>query len=107
MYLQALAGCEKVLGRNHSSTLTTVNNLGSFYGKRGRLPDMLELVIEWGRNSIAFFGAHGRLLLQVSNDTSAQKAFLGQHAYDGGSTVCTRCNECGGVITASGGRTVC
>ena len=31
MYVRALAGYEKALGPDHTSTLTTVNNLGNLY----------------------------------------------------------------------------
>ena len=107
MYLQAVAGYEKALGRDHSSTLRIVNNLGDFYRKNCRLINMLELVSQWGSKGVALFGALGRLLLQVSDDKSAQRAFQYQHAYHGGSTVYAWCDECDGGITADCGRTVC
>ena len=37
MYQRALEGYEKALGRDHTSTLDTVNNLGSLYKDQGRL----------------------------------------------------------------------
>ena len=37
MYQQALAGKEKALGPNHTSTLDTVNNLGVLYRDQGKL----------------------------------------------------------------------
>jgi tetratricopeptide (TPR) repeat protein len=37
MYLRALAGKEKALGPEHSSTLDTVNNLGILYRAQGKL----------------------------------------------------------------------
>lgn len=37
MYLQALAGYEKLLGPNHISTLRTINNLGLLYTNQGKL----------------------------------------------------------------------
>src|SRR4051794_18257854 len=37
MYLRALAGEEKALGPDHSSTLDTVNRLGVLYAGQGKL----------------------------------------------------------------------
>ncbi|KAI4940627.1 hypothetical protein J4E91_011308 [Alternaria rosae] len=37
MYERALQGYEEALGRNHSSTLNTVNNLGILYKDQGKL----------------------------------------------------------------------
>jgi tetratricopeptide (TPR) repeat protein len=37
MYERALAGKEKTLGAEHTSTLDTVNNLGNLYGEQGKL----------------------------------------------------------------------
>ena len=37
MYLRVLAGREKALGPDHTSTLDTVNNLGLLYSERGTL----------------------------------------------------------------------
>jgi tetratricopeptide (TPR) repeat protein len=39
MYNWALAGYEKALGPEHTSTLTTVNNLGLLYNNLGRFED--------------------------------------------------------------------
>ena len=39
MYNRALAGREKALGPDHSSTLTTVNNLGVLYADQGCLAE--------------------------------------------------------------------
>jgi tetratricopeptide (TPR) repeat protein len=39
MYNRALAGKEKALGPEHTSTLDTVNNLGVLYADQGRLED--------------------------------------------------------------------
>jgi tetratricopeptide (TPR) repeat protein len=36
MYQRALEGYEKALGRDHTSTLNTVNNLGLLYADQGR-----------------------------------------------------------------------
>ena len=37
MYERALAGCEKALGAEHTSTLDTVHNLGKLYADQGKL----------------------------------------------------------------------
>ena len=37
MYVRALAGNEKALGPEHTSTLNTVNNLGNLYRDQGKL----------------------------------------------------------------------
>jgi tetratricopeptide (TPR) repeat protein len=37
MYLRALAGREKALGLDHTSTLDTIPNLGNLYGDQGKL----------------------------------------------------------------------
>jgi tetratricopeptide (TPR) repeat protein len=39
MYERALAGKEKALGADHTSTLDTVNNLGLLYAVQGRLAE--------------------------------------------------------------------
>jgi tetratricopeptide (TPR) repeat protein len=39
MLQRALAGYEKVLGPDHTSTLDTVNNLGLLYGDQGKLDE--------------------------------------------------------------------
>ncbi|KIX05938.1 uncharacterized protein Z518_03912 [Rhinocladiella mackenziei CBS 650.93] len=39
MYMLALAGYEKELGPDHTSTLSTVNNLGNLYRDRGKLDE--------------------------------------------------------------------
>ena len=39
MYGRALAGREKALGPDHTSTLDTVNNLGILYGDQGKLAE--------------------------------------------------------------------
>ncbi|KAI9776252.1 MAG: hypothetical protein M1839_000486 [Geoglossum umbratile] len=39
MYKRALAGYEKALGPDHTSTLDTVNNLGGLYSDQGRLAE--------------------------------------------------------------------
>jgi tetratricopeptide (TPR) repeat protein len=45
MFERALRGWEKVLGAEHKSTLTTVNNLGLLYADQGRL-DNAEAMFE-------------------------------------------------------------
>jgi hypothetical protein len=37
MYLRALAGREKALGPDHTSTLDTIHNLDNLYGDQGKL----------------------------------------------------------------------
>jgi tetratricopeptide (TPR) repeat protein len=39
MYQRALEGKEKALGREHTSTLDTVNNLGNLYSDQGKLDE--------------------------------------------------------------------
>ncbi|KAJ5908501.1 hypothetical protein N7495_001183 [Penicillium taxi] len=39
MYMRALAGYEKALGSDHTSTLLTVNNLGLLYSDQGKLDE--------------------------------------------------------------------
>jgi hypothetical protein len=39
MYVRALAGYEKALGPDHTSTLDTVNNLGLLYADQGKLAE--------------------------------------------------------------------
>jgi tetratricopeptide (TPR) repeat protein len=43
MYQQALAGKEKALGPDHTSTLNTVNNLGNLYADKGKLNEAEEM----------------------------------------------------------------
>ncbi|CAG7955633.1 unnamed protein product [Penicillium nalgiovense] len=43
MYQRALAGCEKALGPDHTSTLDTVNNLSILYASHGKLKDAEEM----------------------------------------------------------------
>ena len=43
LYLRALAGYEKALGPDHTSTLHTVNNLGNLYYRQGRLSEAEKL----------------------------------------------------------------
>src|SRR2546421_6564521 len=45
MYLRALAGYEKALGRDHTSTLRAVNNLGGLYGNQGKLGEAEEMYL--------------------------------------------------------------
>jgi tetratricopeptide (TPR) repeat protein len=39
MYQQALAGYQKVLGPDHTSTLAAINNLGTLYSRQGKLQE--------------------------------------------------------------------
>ncbi|CEJ62692.1 Putative TPR repeat protein [Penicillium brasilianum] len=43
MYLRALAGYEKALGPDHTSTLSTVNSLGNLYRNQGNLKEAEEM----------------------------------------------------------------
>ncbi|KAJ5036788.1 hypothetical protein NUH16_004667 [Penicillium rubens] len=43
MYQRALAGYEKALGPDHTSTLNTVNNLGNLYRDQGKLKEAEEI----------------------------------------------------------------
>jgi tetratricopeptide (TPR) repeat protein len=43
MYWRALEGCEKALGRDHTSTLSTVNNLSNLYRSQGKLDKAEEM----------------------------------------------------------------
>ena len=43
MYQRALAGCEKALGPDHTSTLDTVHNLGILYSDQGKLKEAEEM----------------------------------------------------------------
>jgi tetratricopeptide (TPR) repeat protein len=43
MYLRALAGYEKALGRDHTLTLNTVNHLGILYRRQGRIDEAEEM----------------------------------------------------------------
>jgi hypothetical protein len=45
MYLRALAGKETVFGREHISTLKTVNNLGVLYDNQGKLAEAEEMYV--------------------------------------------------------------
>ena len=43
MYQRALQGYKKALGRDHTSTLNTVNNLGILYADQGKLDKAKEM----------------------------------------------------------------
>ncbi|KAJ5663246.1 hypothetical protein N7507_003977 [Penicillium longicatenatum] len=43
MFLRALAGCEKALGPDHTSTLDTVHNLGNLYSDQDKLEEAEEM----------------------------------------------------------------
>ncbi|KAK4890353.1 hypothetical protein LTR49_028740 [Elasticomyces elasticus] len=68
MYEQALAGREKALGPEHTSTLHTVNNIGNLYKNRGKLDEaekMYERAVA-GREK-ALGSEHTSTLLTVNN----------------------------------------
>jgi hypothetical protein len=43
MYVRALQGHKKALGREYTSTLNTVNNLGLLYIKQGKMEKVKQL----------------------------------------------------------------
>jgi tetratricopeptide (TPR) repeat protein len=43
LYERALQGCEKALGRDHTLTLDTVNNMGILYPEQGKLDETEEM----------------------------------------------------------------
>jgi tetratricopeptide (TPR) repeat protein len=45
IYVRALAGNEKALGPDHTSTLLTVNNLGNLYGDQGKLAEAEQMYV--------------------------------------------------------------
>jgi len=45
MYVRALAGYEKTLGPDHTSTLDTVNNLGLLYRNQGKLAEAEQMYV--------------------------------------------------------------
>jgi tetratricopeptide (TPR) repeat protein len=45
MYIRALQGREEALGPDHTSTLHTVNNLGTLYAKQGKLAEAEKMYI--------------------------------------------------------------
>jgi len=45
MYKRALAGYEKALGPDHTSTLNTVNNLGTLYADQGKLDEAKQMYL--------------------------------------------------------------
>jgi tetratricopeptide (TPR) repeat protein len=46
MYVRALAGKEKALGPDHTSTLNTVNNLGLLYAGQGKLAEAEQMYVQ-------------------------------------------------------------
>lgn len=44
-YVRVLAGYEKVLGPEHTSTLDTVNNLGNLYIDQGKLREAKDMYV--------------------------------------------------------------
>jgi tetratricopeptide (TPR) repeat protein len=45
MYVRALAGWEKALGPDHTSTLVTVNNIGLLYSNQGKLAEAEQMYV--------------------------------------------------------------
>jgi hypothetical protein len=53
MYMRALAGYEKALGSDHTSTLDTVNNLGTLYGDQDKLAEAEQMYLRALAGSLA------------------------------------------------------
>lgn len=63
MYLRALAGTEKALGPDHTSTLDTVNNLGLLYASQGKLNEAEQMYTRaLARYEKVFRPGHRRIL---------------------------------------------
>jgi tetratricopeptide (TPR) repeat protein len=68
LYMRALRGCEEVLGAKHMSTLQTVNNLGSFYWKQGKLQEAEEMYLRALTGKEEALGAKHTSTLQTVNN---------------------------------------
>jgi tetratricopeptide (TPR) repeat protein len=78
MYLRALAGCEKALGRDHTSTLNTVNNLGVLYVDQGKLDEAEELFRRAIRGKEMALGRDHVLMLNTVNNLGVLYAGQGK-----------------------------
>ena len=68
MYERALAGCEKALGAEHTSTLDTVHNLGKLYADQGKLVEAEQIYERALRGKEKALGTeHTSTLLTVNN----------------------------------------
>jgi tetratricopeptide (TPR) repeat protein len=65
MYQRALAGYEKALGLDHTSTLGTVNNLGNLYSSQGKLKEAQEM---YQRALVGYERAQGTSTLCTVNN---------------------------------------
>ncbi|KAJ5365664.1 Disease resistance protein [Penicillium concentricum] len=82
MYERALEGYEKAWGREHMSTLDTVNNLGTIYENQGRLQEaeaMYERALEgcekaWGREHTSTLGTVSNLGILYKEQGRLQEA---------------------------------
>ncbi|KGO43873.1 Tetratricopeptide TPR2 [Penicillium expansum] len=82
MYERALEGKEKAWGRDPTSTLNTVNNLGNLYTNQGRLQEaeaMYERALEgkekaWGRDHTSTLDTVNNLGLLYANQGRLQEA---------------------------------
>ncbi len=109
MYKRALAGMEKALGPNHTSTLTTVNNLGILFYEQTRLSSMINLTSKWGGKSVNLYGCLGRMLLQRADELSAQIAFQQQVILRDAVAVFVniKCDGCSQAVTYDTQRFIC
>ena len=81
MYLLALAGYEKALGPDHTSTLDTVNNLGNLYHDQGKLSEAEKMYIRaLARKEKVLGPEHTSTLSTVNNLASlyCQQGELGE-----------------------------
>jgi tetratricopeptide (TPR) repeat protein len=68
MYMRALARKEKALGRDHISTLGTVNNLGNLYCDQGKLDEAEQMYMRALAGSEKALGRdHTSTLVTVNN----------------------------------------
>ncbi|KAK3934113.1 Tetratricopeptide repeat-domain-containing protein [Diplogelasinospora grovesii] len=74
MYQRALEGKEKALGRDHTSTLDTVNNLGNLYADQGRLTEAESMYQRALSGFQTALGPHWKSQLVMRNMDSLQHA---------------------------------
>ncbi|KAN0073072.1 HET domain containing protein [Elaphomyces granulatus] len=92
MYQRALQGCEKAWGRDHTSTLNTVNNLGSLYADQRKLDDaemMYQRALQgyekaWGPDHTSTLNTVNNLgLLYADQDKLDEAEMMYQRALQG------------------------
>jgi tetratricopeptide (TPR) repeat protein len=66
--MRALARSKKALGRDHTSTLTTVNNLGSLYHDQGKLDEAEQMYMRVLAGSEKALGRDHILTLNTVNN---------------------------------------